>query len=163
MASFNFLTLDFFAAQLKTYEEIARLDVQNQPANILVDSIFLYMYSQLEHFLYQECQTQLVKKKANLSRFEEPLNQLGFSLDNKPWQTLLHSSKIRNCLLHGNGRIDDDQYGKDTLATINILNEQAKSELIGLKKKTNNTTLAINKEFLFYFMGQIKDFIALQN
>lgn len=191
MNQFKFLTIDSFEYQLKTYElvstsiqnDIAHLEsskainkltsdeanllkLYQQNWDILIESTFLQLYAKLEEALYHECARQLIKKKASISRFETPLSEQGYSLSNEHWKVLINISKIRNCLLHGNGRIDSDQYGLDTKETMNRINLDANTaliEIIDLSTHRENTSkIKIKAPFLQYCVEKIKDFIEDQ-
>lgn len=191
MNQFKFLTIDNFEYQLKTYElvstsiqnDIAHIEsnkainkltsdeanllkLYQQNWDILIESTFLQLYAKLEEALYHECAHQLIKKKASISRFETPLSEQGYSLSNEHWKVLINISKIRNCLLHGNGRIDSDQYGLDTKETMNRINFDANTaliEIIDLSTHRENTSkIKIKAPFLKYCVEKIKDFIEDQ-
>ncbi len=150
MNQFKFLQINHFEHQLKTYEsmtaslqkniahlepkknineltteEAHTLEFYKQSLEILIESTFLQMYAKLEEGLYQECATQFIKKNASISRFESALSEQGYTIDGEYWSSLLNMSKIRNCLLHGNGRLDSDRYGMDTKETIKFINSDA--------------------------------------
>ncbi len=131
--------------------------------SILIESTFLQIYANLEESLYYECEHQLIKKKASLSRFEIPLAELGYSIDNEHWHALINLSKIRNCLLHGNGRIDSDHYGLDTREIINTINSDAGIDLIDIiasPLQKDSFTIRIKAPFLHYCLTKIKGFIG---
>ncbi|MCW8469713.1 hypothetical protein OQJ19_03450 [Fluoribacter gormanii] len=191
MNQFKFLKIINFEYQLKTYElikssiqkdishlelkknsyeltpdEITTLECYKQSLKILIESTFLQIYSQLEEVLYSECGEQLVKKNASISRFETPLGALGYPIASNCWNALLNISKIRNCLLHGNGRLDSDRYGIDTKETISSLNSDANTaliELIHLKDHEKGVSrVKLNEQFLHYCFIKIKNFIGSQ-
>jgi hypothetical protein len=191
MTQFKFLKIINFEYQLKTYEVIAAsiqkdislleskrnineltinethsLELYQQNLNILIESTFLQIYSKLEECLYHECVPQLIKKKASISRFEMALNEQGYTVDNEHWKILLNISKIRNCLLHGNGRLDSDQYGIDNKETITSLKCDANTSLIELihlnEHKEESSKIKINPTFLHYCFIKIKNFIDSQ-
>lgn len=147
-------------------EETHDLAVYEQSWAILLESTFLQMYAELEASLYQECEPKLIKKNASLSRFETALNEQGYHLDNAHWQAMLNISKIRNCLLHGNGRIDNDRYGVDTKDTIHALNVDANTNLIELINVNahgeGSAKITIKAPFLHYCLIKIQQFIDAQ-
>jgi hypothetical protein len=182
MNQFKFLKITNFEPHLKLYALVAviiqkenselELDQSNQQElskhrlGLLVESTFLQIYAELEASLYYECKEQLIKKKASLSRFESALKEQGFTIDNEYWHTLLSISKIRNCLLHGNGRLDSDQYGQDTKDTINQLNSDASTSLIVLINNLNphkeSSEMKIQPSFLSYCYVTINHFLNAQ-
>ena len=105
-------------------------------------------------------QTANYKKNASIIRFEPALKEQGFNLNNEAWDKLVEIAKIRNCLIHGNGRIDQDKYGEDTKATITSLNRNAKTQLVEFidSKTLIEGSFKIKAEFLVYFVNQIKIF-----
>lgn len=188
MSQFKPLTLFNFEYQLRTYDLIAQsilsdithlesrnninglnidetgnLEFYKQSLDILIESTFLQIYAQLEESLYHECEQQFIKKNASISRFETALNEQGYNIDNDTWNTLINISKIRNCLLHGNGRIDIDRYGIDTKDAINALNSDANNlviEIIDLKgHREGIARIKIKEYFLRYCSIKIKTFI----
>lgn len=132
----------------------------------MIESTFLQIYAELEETLYHECEKQLIKKNASISRFETALNEQGYSIDSEPWKGLLNISKIRNCLLHANGRIDIDKYGVDTKETINAINSDANTlliEILNLKGHREGTAkIKIKEYFLHYCFIKIQNFIYSQ-
>lgn len=191
MNQFKFLSKTIFESHLKIYELVG-IEIQNDishleskksikaltakemnllklylhNSNILIASTFLQIYGSLEEVLYHECTHQLIKKKASLSRFEGPLEKQGYSLNNEQWRALLNISKIRNCLLHGNGRLDSDQYGIDTKETINEINSDANAQLIEIaelcRPVKDTLKIKLNAPFLQYCVEKIKQFIDVQ-
>ncbi|AWN73522.1 hypothetical protein LEAN103870_14960 [Legionella anisa] len=149
-----------------TMDETHALEFYEQSIQTLVESTFLQIYAKLEEALYYECTQLLIKKNASISRFELALSELGYIIDNTHWNMLVNISKIRNCLLHGNGRLDSDRYGVDTKETINALNSDANTlliEVIPLKDhKEGISKIKLNEPFLRYCFIEIKDFIHSQ-
>lgn len=191
MDQFKFLTIFNFEYQLKIYnlvsesikkdishlesknninkldmDEIRNLAFYKQSLDILIESTFLQIYAELEESLYHECEKQLIKKNASISRFETALNEQGYCIDSEHWKTLLNISKIRNCLLHANGRIDIDRYGIDTKETIKTLNGDANTiliEIVNLKDHKEDTAkIKIKESFLEYCVIKIQGFINPQ-
>ncbi len=159
---FKFLNPHDFELLIQTYEQITSSIQANK--QILIDSFFLQMYSQLEEALYFECERQIVKKNASILRFEEALKKQGYQLNNELWLKLLEVAKIRNCLLHGNGRLDNDKYGEDTRTSISNLNLDANEELIELVQlKEECFKIKINRTLLVYFFNKIKEFYLIQS
>ncbi|KTD53616.1 hypothetical protein Lsan_4026 [Legionella santicrucis] len=146
--------------------EIRNLAFYKQSLDILIESTFLQIYAELEEALYHGCEKQLIKKNASISRFETALNEQGYLINSEHWKTLLNISKIRNCLLHANGRIDIDKYGIDTKETIKTLNSDANIiliEILNLKGNSEGTSkIKIKEEFLNYCVIKIKNFIYPQ-
>ena len=109
---FKFLDLTRFDYLLTMYNLIN--SQFPEPNQILIESTFFQIYATLEEVLYGECNQQIIKKNASIIRFEPALKEQGFNLNNEAWDKLVEIAKIRNCLIHGNGRIDQDKYGEDT-------------------------------------------------
>ncbi|KTD72597.1 hypothetical protein [Legionella tucsonensis] len=149
-----------------TIDEMHTLEFYNLSLETLVESTFLQIYAKLEEALYYECETLLIKKNASILRFEPALNQQGYTIDSKHWKMLVNISKIRNCLIHGNGRLDSDQYGVDTKETIHYLNSDANIPLIEIihlrDHKEGISKIKLNKPFLHYCFIEIKSFIHSQ-
>lgn len=147
-------------------DESRNLAFYKQSLDILIESTFLQIYAELEKALYHECEKQLIKKNASISRFETALNEQGYLIDSEHWKTLLNISKIRNCLLHANGRIDIDRYGIDTTETIKTLNSDANTtliEILNLKGHREGTAkIKIKELFLDYCVIKINNFINSQ-
>ncbi|MCL9683953.1 hypothetical protein [Legionella maioricensis] len=191
MTQFKFLKIKNFEYQLKTYNQVASsiqkdvshleskkniniltadeardLEFYTRSLAILIESTFLQLYAELEEALYDECEKQSIKKNASISRFETALQKQGNNIDNEHWNTLLHISKIRNCLLHGNGRLDGDRYGMDTTDTINSLNSDASTALIEIINLQGHregiSKIKLNEKFLNYCFIKIKNFIGSQ-
>ncbi|KTD42272.1 hypothetical protein [Legionella parisiensis] len=149
-----------------TIDEIRTLEFYKQSLQNLVELTFLQIYAKLEEALYYECDKLLIKKNASILRFEAALIEQGYTLDNTRWKMLVNISKIRNCLLHGNGRLDSDRYGVDTKETIYCLNSDANIpmiEIIHLKDHQEGVSkMKLNEAFLHYCLIEIKDFIQSQ-
>ena len=155
---FKFLDLTRFDYLLTMYNLIN--SQFPEPTQILIESTFFQIYATLEEVLYGECKQQIIKKNASIIRFEPALKEQGFNLNNEAWDKLVEIAKIRNCLIHGNGRIDQDKYGEDTKATITSLNRNAKTQLVEFidSKTLIEGSFKIKAEFLVYFVNQIKIF-----
>ena len=111
-----------------------------------------------------ECEQHFIKKNASIIRFETALQKQGYNTNNEFWDRLLELAKIRNCLIHGNGRIDNDKYGEDTRNTINSLNADAKNQLVKIIENAQNSSskIKIKPELLTYFVNTIKEFYTFQ-
>ena len=164
MNQFTLLNKTNFDCYLQLYASLAE-KLPKPSLDLLIESTFLQIYAMLEASLYAECGELSIKKKASLARFEHALKEQGFNVDNEHWHTLLSISKIRNCLLHGNGRLDHDQYGQDTTETINLLNSDANSSLIEISSAAHpqgSSKINIQFSFLPYCCDIIKKFITIQ-
>jgi hypothetical protein len=84
---------------------------ENTFVSFLNTNTFLMMYSQLEEFLYHVWKTfgreQNVGNSGSLERFKPIISEvLGIDLSKDcEWGSLCDYEKVRNCLLHANGRI----------------------------------------------------------
>jgi len=164
--NFKFLKLNHFNSLLKMYEQVNAVYLDNNSENtgILIESTFLQLCSQLEEALYYECEQHFIKKNASIIRFEAALQEQGYNTNNKFWDRVLKLAKIRNCLIHGNGRIDNDKYGEDTVNTINSLNADAKTQLVEIIENAHNASskIKIKPELLTYFVNTIQEFCSFQ-
>lgn len=159
MPSFNYLTPINFEDQLKLFNVI-KASIKPEHVSILIESTFLQMYAQLEGSLYQECEKHVIKKNASIARFENALNELGYVTNTQHWEYLIHLSKIRNCLLHGNGRLDNDKYGEDTRNTIHCINLDANEILIEIVHLPGQLTkIKLLENFPNYCFTKIYNFI----
>jgi hypothetical protein len=79
--------------------------------SMLRTNTFLMMYSYLEEFLYHVrkwfAKNQDIKYSGSLERFKEVVrNILNVDLGkDREWNLLLDYEKVRDCLLHANGRV----------------------------------------------------------
>ncbi|MEK0337701.1 MAG: hypothetical protein QQN41_09750 [Nitrosopumilus sp.] len=79
--------------------------------NLLSINTFLMMYSYLEEFLYHVWKSfgkeQAVSGSGSLKRFKEIIrNVLGLDLNqDREWELLCDYEKVRDCILHANGRV----------------------------------------------------------
>lgn len=158
MHEFKFLNITNFEPLLKIYGELA----SNLDSFILIETIFLQIYAKLEEALYLESEQHPIKKNASITRFELALIEQGYDINNEHWRALVSFSKIRNCLLHGNGRIDADRYGMDTAETINLLNAEANATLIQIIPVNSHSKIKLDSELLNYCLLKIKGFIECQ-
>ena len=160
--SAHFIKAELLSLETKTTltpDEINSLAFYTQAQDRLIESTFLQWYSELEAWLYWSCKNQVIKKNACISRFEKALIEEGFNLDNEAWQALVHSSKIRNCLLHGNGRLDNDRYGLDTRKTIEALNSN--TLLIETIPLEDGAKIKIKEPLLEYYIMKTKQFLSM--
>lgn len=150
-----------------TSDEMQSLALYKQSLSILTESTFFQLYAQLEESLYQECEKQCIKKNASISRFESALNEQGYNTNSEQWTMLIHLAKIRNCLLHGNGRLDSDRYGEDTRNTINYINLDANEthiEIVNLTGHREETAkIKLLESFPRYCFIKIQEFIDSQS
>jgi len=109
---------DLFRGQ---FQDLEKSDIKEEDKNfnksILQDydrnlhiNTFLMMYSYLEEWLYVAWKSyapnvEMKNNKGSISRFRYIVKQLGVDLSSSYWQVLMDAEKIRNCLLHANGRI----------------------------------------------------------
>lgn len=169
------LSINSFLPHLKLYGLIASTlrneslttppnELSQLHLNLLIESTFLQMYATLEEALILECNNALVPKKASISRFEKALAERGYLTDSKPWLLLIEVSKIRNCILHGNGLVTADQYGELTKAAILGLNTHAQTSLIEVKTQlfTSFSKVTLNESFLTFYFDLIRNFINAQ-
>lgn len=185
MNTFKSLTADAVLQPLTVHEliaekiqaELTELQSQNAPTAKepsavafykysqvqLVTSTFFLMYGMLEDALYLECDGYNIKKNASILRFETALKDQGYDVTNQWWNTLLDLAKIRNCLLHGNGRLDTDRYGIETKNVINALNCHSSALLIEVIDVQGTTRIKLNNALLRYFYNAVVQFINVQN
>jgi hypothetical protein len=107
-----------FKKQLLEFERSENTEIEkkfyksalNDYDRILHINTFLMMYSYLEEWLYICRKTYapeiaLLNGKGSLKRFKNVIKELGLDLSSKLWQDLANAEKIRDCLLHANGRL----------------------------------------------------------
>lgn len=121
--------------------------------NLLSINTFLMMYSHLEEFLYHAWKIfgkeQAVGSSGSLQRFKEIIKNvpnIDFSRD-REWELLCHYEKIRDCLLHANGRVS---ISKDKHDLERIINKSRGN----LSKKNDRIELSGN--FLESFSNTIE-------
>ena len=72
-------------------------------------STFLIAYSYLEEYLYliwrHQAKEEERGKGYSIRRYKPILKILGVNSSGTPWQNLLKATRIRDCLLHANGRL----------------------------------------------------------
>lgn len=112
----------------------------------LTDNVFLMMYSHLEEWLYIHADSA-TDHGGGLDRFERSLVTKGLNTSSSEWQILLKAEKIRNCLLHANGRLSFVK-ASDKACIIQIIGQ---SKYFGSK----NDRIIIQKQYLQYFKNQI--------
>lgn len=68
----------------------------------------VFSYSHLEEYLFLASSTADVPRgrQHSIARFKGPLRALGIEPSGPDWQFLTEAQKIRDCLLHANGRLD---------------------------------------------------------
>ncbi|HBE44396.1 MAG TPA: hypothetical protein DDW17_02805 [Deltaproteobacteria bacterium] len=117
----------------------------------------LMMYSYLEEWLYH-CwkiyapNIDLVDGKGSLGRYKNVARQLGVDSSSKLWEELKNTEKVRNCLLHANGRVSllkDPQ-------SINTIIERGKSGLEITKDR-----IQISGEYLECFNKNISELMDI--
>jgi len=103
---------------------------------MLLANTFLMMYSFLEEFMYHVWNrfsngVSIEQKKGSIKRFKNVFKQsLGIDLGkDADWQFIVHCEKIRDCLLHANGRIDLFKDGSDIRKIIASSNGLLESDL----------------------------------
>ena len=116
---------------------------------------FLMLYSHVEEWLYLISKKTPTKPKGlSLGRFKPPLKALGVDLSCKAWELMMDSEKLRNCILHANGRVDLSR-DKDVLEKIIA---KYSDEL-----KIVNQRLRIGPQYLERFATHIDQFLSDAN
>lgn len=93
--------------------------------SLLSINTFLMMYSYLEEFLYHTWKIfgkeQTVSGSGSLKRFKEIIrNVLDLDLNHdREWEMLCDYEKVRDCLLHANGRVSISKHNDDLERIIN--------------------------------------------
>ena len=122
------------------FQDLEKLDIndkeKNLSKNILQDydrnlhiNTFLMMYSYLEEWLYVDWKAyapnvELDKENGSIGRFKNIVKQLGVDVSSNCWQVLMEAKKIRNCLLHANGRISLLKDSKKVKEVKNIIDKK---------------------------------------
>lgn len=154
-------------SEILTSDEIQNFNFYQQSLYILTESTFLQMYAQLEETLYHESEKKLIGEKSSILRFEKALKNRGYDINCDFWKALINISKIRNCLLHSNGRLDIDRQREDTIKNIKLINNDAKSEVLQIidfkHHKPGTSKIIIQEGFLEYCFIIIKNFINSQS
>lgn len=139
----------------------------HQSTNILIQSTFLQLYSELEETLYHESGKETIGQSSSIRRFEKALTKQGYDTSGNSWTVLVNIAKIRNCLLHSNGRLDIDRCRKDTESAIEIINNSAGHKVLEIIKlkghKLGTDKIILLESFLEYYSFIIKRFINLQS
>ena len=125
--------------------------------NNLMVNTFLMLYSHLEEWLYLIWRKfgkniELKGKRGSISKYK-PFFQVVFKMDlskDKDWNILKDAQKIRNCLLHANGRIDMVK----NKAEMSDIIKRYKSQLFIKTKR-----LCIKQELVEIFFGSIQSVI----
>lgn len=92
---------------------------------MLCTNTFLMMYSHLEEFLYHVWKSfdrkQVVSISGSLKRFKEIIeNVIGLDLSkDREWEFICDCEKVRDCLLHANGRVSISKDKNDLERIIN--------------------------------------------
>jgi hypothetical protein len=93
--------------------------------SLLSINTFLMMYSHLEEFLYHVWKSfgkeQAVSGSGSLKRFKKIIrNVLGLDLNqDREWELLCDYEKVRDCILHANGRVSISKDKNDLERMIN--------------------------------------------
>ncbi|OJX91012.1 MAG: hypothetical protein BGO90_05400 [Legionella sp. 40-6] len=140
-----------------------------QSLNILIESTFLQLYAELEETLYHECLKNEIQSGSGIKRFERALSNQNYDTSQKNllWVNLIFFSKVRNCLLHANGRLDIDKYPDEVRLAIKELNQNVSSEIIKIRHlkghKEGTDKLNLTEDVLFVFGLICRNFIFSQN
>ncbi|MAY15024.1 MAG: hypothetical protein CMI06_06770 [Oceanospirillaceae bacterium] len=125
----------------------------------LCTATYLMMFSHLEEWLFNIKKSTKVKvdldiKKGSISRFKPVLKDgLGIDISScSSWNWIVNTEKIRNCLLHANGRID---YTKNP----NEIKRLVKASQKALTIKSNR--ICISGEYISQFRANILDLVKL--
>lgn len=125
---------------------------------LLKRNIFLMLYSQLEEYLYHVwkiyAKEQTVSNSGSLKRYNKIMRSvLSKDLGQvREWNLLCDYEKVRNCILHANGRMSILRNKNDLEIIINKSNGQ-------LNKKKDRIELA--GEYLESFVNTIESLIKL--
>lgn len=114
----------------------------------LTQNTFLMIYSHLEEFLYLLSNKTTDPNKKGLDRFILPT----IDKNQKHWNALLNAQKIRNCLLHSNGRISFVNKS-DKRAIANICKNKRYFHI------SQGDKLKITNEYLVFFKNNVDELI----
>lgn len=152
------------------FQDLDKLDIEDREKNIgknvlhdydrnLHINTFLMMHSYLEEWLYVVWKAyapnvELDNEKGSIGRFKNIVKQLGVDLSSNYWQVLMDAEKLRNCLLHANGRIS-------------LLKDSRKVKAI-IKKKDSGLTIVkdrvvISSEYLQKINENISSLMGIIN
>ncbi len=129
-----------------------------QSLDILIESTFLQLYAELEETLFHECSKEDIHHNSSIERFKQALKIQNYDIskNNNFWTNLNHFSKIRNCLLHCNGRLDiAGKYSGEVKKAIDAINQNISSEIIKIQQlkghKEGTEKLKLSEDSLFVF------------
>jgi hypothetical protein len=134
---------------------------QNHFISYLLNAAFLQMYAEIEEQLYHSCEKTMITNENSIIRFKAGVIKLGYDLScNAQWEILLNSSKIRNCLLHANGRLDISSDRDNILKAIQSINKKQNEclKIISINKNLKTKKLIITDEFLMLFTNSCIQF-----
>lgn len=144
-------------------DDFEDFSLYHQSTNILIQSSFLQLYAVLEETLYHESCKENINNSSSITRFKEALAKQNYDTSGYYWTMLVEISKIRNCLLHSNGRLDIDRQRIVTESAIALLNNSADKQVIKtidlIHHKPSTTKILIQESFLDYSTFIIKSFI----
>jgi hypothetical protein len=124
---------------------------------------FLMMFSYLEEFLYlvngrskNKLEVENTEGSGSIGRFKEVVKDINPQiLKLQIWQFFINAEKVRNCLLHANGRIDILNTPNKIKNLENIINSSKK--LLKLDK----SRLMLSSDYISKFSENIKSFYQL--
>ncbi len=98
-------------------DDFEDFSLYHQSTNILIQSSFLQLYAE-ETLYHESCKENINKHLSNITRFKEALAKMDYDTSGYYWKMLENISKIRNCLLHSNGRLDIGRNRSETESAI---------------------------------------------
>jgi len=157
---------DAFAKKIENHKEkdkkLVELKIERNlysetNKNHLTANTFLMLYSHLEEWLYLIWRKfgkdiELKDKRGSISKYK-PFFKAVYKMDlsnDRDWRLLKDAEKIRNCLLHANGRID---FVKNK-AEMNSILKRYKNQL-NIKTKR----ICVSQELVEIFFGSIQSVI----
>ena len=161
----HYAALDLFLEE--DYEK-----VENVFPNLLRRSLFIYIYSVFEDALNNCCRLlnfqhrpleDVKGKDRGIKRARRYLNDAGVKFPDEKWEEITYYQKLRNCIIHNQGRLKGCDHEKDVrefaLSNIYLSLTHTDNEGKNIEEMSEFVEIMFHKRFCEEVMETIGDFV----
>lgn len=126
---------------------------------VLNISTFLQLYISFEEIVIQECEDEGVEiEEFCLDKCKKKLTALHYNVSGENWENITYIAKIRNCMVHTNGRLDLSSK-KNLTDVVDNINKKANDSLIDTVNSKISKHIILTEDFLNFVNKNFQAFL----